>query len=249
MKRKVYATDRERKVDQVRGALAFPLVNVVLGAIVSLSPRRTDDSTGVLFLLLPWIVNVLVLVLAFLFRPEIGTGYIVSIAFTISAALALGVLFVVACVISLPGWALGPVGPVLFFVLLGIGFIKIAGWAFGHFQNWLSPLSEEAEGGSKTTDQKAMPTPTITPAVKRELSNTLQRARESIQQGDKTTAQQLLLQVIKADPCHETAWLWLSAIVDDQARKRECLERVMAINPLNEVARSRLQRLDRLQQK
>ena len=65
----------------------------------------------------------------------------------------------------------------------------------------------------------------------------LQQAKQAIQAGDKATAQRFLIQVIKQTPRSETAWLWLSAIVDDPAWERECLERVLEINPENPVAK------------
>ncbi|MBN1580403.1 MAG: DUF1189 family protein [Anaerolineae bacterium] len=70
----------------------------------------------------------------------------------------------------------------------------------------------------------------------------LQLAQEAIRQGDKAAAQKHLLQVIQINARNEIAWLWLSAIVDDPAKEQKCLERVIAINPDNVVARRHLQR-------
>ena len=72
---------------------------------------------------------------------------------------------------------------------------------------------------------------------------TLRLARDAIQQGDKGRGRGLLREVIQANPASEVAWLWLSAIVDDPALERECLERVLAINLTDEIAREALQRL------
>jgi hypothetical protein len=71
----------------------------------------------------------------------------------------------------------------------------------------------------------------------------MQQARDKIQQGDRATAQTLLLQAIRLNGRNEVAWLWLSAIVDDTDKERECLERVIAINPGNAVAQRHLERL------
>jgi hypothetical protein len=64
----------------------------------------------------------------------------------------------------------------------------------------------------------------------------LKRAREAIQRGDKTTSQWLLYQAVRQNPGNETAWLWLSTIVDDPQKEKDCLERVLAINPDNSTA-------------
>ena len=78
-------------------------------------------------------------------------------------------------------------------------------------------------------------------------TQTLRLAREAIRQGNPSTAQGMLLEVVRANPRNETAWLWLSAIVRDPSRERDCLERVLKINPNNELARQHLTRLGPLE--
>lgn len=75
----------------------------------------------------------------------------------------------------------------------------------------------------------------------------LQLAREAIRDGNKATAQRLLLQAIQTNPNSETAWLLLSAVVGDPVKERDCLERVLAINPHNLPAQRHLARLNRTQ--
>jgi hypothetical protein len=71
----------------------------------------------------------------------------------------------------------------------------------------------------------------------------LQSAQEALRRGDKLEARKLLAQAAKSYPQSERAWLWLSAVVDDPQFERECLQRVLAINPNNAVAQQHLQRL------
>ena len=80
-----------------------------------------------------------------------------------------------------------------------------------------------------------------------EEQQALDLAREVIKQGDTAAGQRFLLQAIKANGRSEKAWLWLSAIVDDPAKERDCLNRVLAINPDNEVAQRHLAKLDQAQ--
>jgi DNA-directed RNA polymerase subunit RPC12/RpoP len=65
---------------------------------------------------------------------------------------------------------------------------------------------------------------------------------------DKAEAQHYLEWVLRsdeADLAHKaTAWLWLSQVEDDAAKKRECLENVLAIDPANALARRGLAVLD-----
>jgi hypothetical protein len=51
------------------------------------------------------------------------------------------------------------------------------------------------------------------------------------------------MQAVRLDPKNEQAWLWLSGFVDTAEKRRQCFERVLALNPDNEVARWGLAKL------
>jgi membrane protein YdbS with pleckstrin-like domain len=72
----------------------------------------------------------------------------------------------------------------------------------------------------------------------------LHRAREAIARDDQETARRLLVQVLHEQPGSETAWMMLSTVIDQPDHKRDCLERVLRINPGNEAARVQLAALD-----
>ncbi len=61
--------------------------------------------------------------------------------------------------------------------------------------------------------------------------------------GDKSEARALLERAIEIDEYNESAWLWLSAVVDNKDEQRTCLENVLIINPENERARKGLSSL------
>lgn len=61
--------------------------------------------------------------------------------------------------------------------------------------------------------------------------------------GNKTEARALLERAIEIDSYNETAWLWLSAVVDTQEEQQTCLENVLVINPDNSRARQGLKSL------
>jgi hypothetical protein len=75
------------------------------------------------------------------------------------------------------------------------------------------------------------------------MSDNLQRAINAIRSGDKEAGKLLLAEAIRNDPRNETAWLWMSAVIDSEEYRRTCLERVLAINPHNETARRGLEAL------
>ncbi len=81
--------------------------------------------------------------------------------------------------------------------------------------------------------------------MKRTLSEKL--AKQGIaacKAGQVQDAQRFLLQALELDQDNETAWLWLSAVVDSLSERRRCLENVLRISPHNTHARAGLAWLD-----
>ena len=76
------------------------------------------------------------------------------------------------------------------------------------------------------------------------MSDLLQDALSAMQKGDITLAKQLLSQALIQDPNNETAWMLMSEVVEDVRLRRNCLERVLAINPNNIVASTALTKLN-----
>lgn len=66
------------------------------------------------------------------------------------------------------------------------------------------------------------------------------RAKTAYRSGRSAEARDLLLDVVQHDPSHQDAWLWLSGLVDTLDYQRECLENVLALNPMHERARKGL---------
>ena len=145
MKRKVYATRRERMTDQIIGFLAFPLVNVPFGIIFWSISQRIDSPLPTLVSALPWLVNGIVLVLAALLRPELAMGYVAFIAIAITASTALSVLFVAACFVVIPlALILGDLANWVFVLLMLVGLYGLAVFAIRVFWDWWS----SHDGGS-----------------------------------------------------------------------------------------------------
>src|SRR3990170_4195175 len=72
----------------------------------------------------------------------------------------------------------------------------------------------------------------------------LSQAIDAIRRGDKAGGQRLLAQVLRADPRSETAWLWMSQIVETDAQRLDCLRRMLAINRNNATARKGIELLE-----
>jgi hypothetical protein len=79
------------------------------------------------------------------------------------------------------------------------------------------------------------------------MENTLEQAIASIRAGDKESGKRTLAQILQANPHNETAWLWMSAVVNRDKRRIHCLKRVLEINPANAQARMGLEQLERRQ--
>lgn len=73
----------------------------------------------------------------------------------------------------------------------------------------------------------------------------VQSAIDAANQGDKNKAMSFLKEVLSANPTDVDAWLVLAAVVDEPQRKRQCLNRVLALDPVNKLAREELLEMDR----
>jgi hypothetical protein len=74
--------------------------------------------------------------------------------------------------------------------------------------------------------------------------NALQAGITAAREGRRAEARALLQQALQADPRSEQGWLWMSAVVETDAERRTCLERVLTINPYNQTALAGLEKLD-----
>jgi hypothetical protein len=72
-------------------------------------------------------------------------------------------------------------------------------------------------------------------------------AKAAIERGDKATGLAMLASIIREDPTHEPAWIWIASTIDDPEKKRQCYQRVLALNPNNGAARSGMALLDSTQ--
>jgi peptide/nickel transport system permease protein len=65
----------------------------------------------------------------------------------------------------------------------------------------------------------------------------------AVKAGDRGSARRFLCQALQADPGNEIAFLWLSAALGTPQARAFCLQRVLEINPANQVARRGLEAL------
>jgi DNA-directed RNA polymerase subunit RPC12/RpoP len=75
------------------------------------------------------------------------------------------------------------------------------------------------------------------------MVNRVKEAAELIKAGNKAEGKNILVKVLTEDEHNEAAWLWMSAVVDTHDLRRECLEKVLTINPNNQTAKNALTRL------
>ncbi len=81
------------------------------------------------------------------------------------------------------------------------------------------------------------------------MPHNLQRVIALIESGDKDTARQYLIEILNVDPKNDQAWLCMSAVVDTDNRRRECLEKALESNPDNHWAKKELSKLDQKSRK
>ncbi|MBN1220808.1 MAG: PD40 domain-containing protein [Anaerolineae bacterium] len=72
------------------------------------------------------------------------------------------------------------------------------------------------------------------------MPDDLQQAIIALKSGQRDRARQLLLQLLKEEPHHDAAWVWLSRAVNTPEWQRACLDRALSINPDNPEAHEAL---------
>jgi hypothetical protein len=78
------------------------------------------------------------------------------------------------------------------------------------------------------------------------IHDLLRQAQAALTTFDRPRAHQILTEVIQIDPNNEDAWGLLSNVVADPRDKRQCLERVLQINPTNVSAQKALRELNQV---
>ncbi len=73
----------------------------------------------------------------------------------------------------------------------------------------------------------------------------LQKGIALAKAGRREEARNILLQVVEQDERNESAWLWISGVVDTDDDKAIALENVLTLNPTNEWAKRGLQLMGR----
>ena len=79
-------------------------------------------------------------------------------------------------------------------------------------------------------------------------SEIVRQAIQAARAGHRIEARDLLLKVVEFDPRNETAWMWLSGLVDTLEDRIIACENVLTINPSNEKVRSYLTELQKQHQ-
>jgi hypothetical protein len=76
-----------------------------------------------------------------------------------------------------------------------------------------------------------------------QLEEALKRAADSIRAGDYGSARLILIETLRLHPNAEEGWLLLSYALEDPQEKIRCLERVLHLNPDNQLAHQRIAKL------
>ncbi len=76
------------------------------------------------------------------------------------------------------------------------------------------------------------------------LNTLLNEGIAAARSGQAARARDLLMQVVEADEHNESAWLWLSGVVESLEDRQVCLENVLALNPNSVAAQKGLAWID-----
>lgn len=75
------------------------------------------------------------------------------------------------------------------------------------------------------------------------MTVTLAQAVATIKSGDKTKGKEMLIQFLQTEPGNDKAWVWMTAVVDTDELRLECLETALEHNPDNQVAQKGVRQL------
>jgi hypothetical protein len=78
-----------------------------------------------------------------------------------------------------------------------------------------------------------------------DMTTPLEQGIQAARAGNKQEALRYLATAAQQEPQNISVWLWLSYVVDDPAKKKDCLERVLNIDPYNQSARVGLAELEK----
>ncbi|MFT3893996.1 MAG: hypothetical protein QM730_20395 [Anaerolineales bacterium] len=71
----------------------------------------------------------------------------------------------------------------------------------------------------------------------------LTQAIEYAKEGNKVKARQYLTEIVQTEPNNESAWLWMSSVVEKKDQQIHCLQQALRINPNNQHASMGLEKL------
>jgi hypothetical protein len=75
------------------------------------------------------------------------------------------------------------------------------------------------------------------------MERDLQKAVELIKAGNDPAARELLLNVLRANPKNDKAWVWMASITKERDKRQKCLEEALKHNPNNQIAKRALQKM------
>jgi twitching motility two-component system response regulator PilG len=107
---------------------------------------------------------------------------------------------------------------------------------------WLASVAESPQDALTTLEQVLALNPDHEQAGSAAHAARLKVGVAAAKAQKKDRARELLQAVVGAEPDNELAWLWLANIADSPAEAATCLEKVLAINPDNGLARSTYER-------
>jgi tetratricopeptide (TPR) repeat protein len=76
------------------------------------------------------------------------------------------------------------------------------------------------------------------------MQTSLHQAITMLKMGDKKSAEEHLSSYLESNPGDESGWLWLATAMEDEEQRRYCLEKVVELNPDNQIAQRYLHRLN-----
>ncbi|HVS40524.1 MAG TPA: response regulator transcription factor [Gemmataceae bacterium] len=107
---------------------------------------------------------------------------------------------------------------------------------------WLASVAESPQEALSALERVLSLNPTQARARTAAHAARLQVGVAAAKARKKPRARALLRAVVEAEPSNEMAWMWLANVAESPTDAVECLEKVLALNPGNQLARATLER-------
>ena len=101
MNRKKYQSKKEERIDQLLGLGIFFMLLLFTAFVIYMTSKVPAYDNLRDTRILPWLINGVFLILAFIFRPQMAVGYLAGFCLIVGGLIILAGAFLASCVVAI----------------------------------------------------------------------------------------------------------------------------------------------------